>query len=99
MTNALRHAFEDRDQGRIAVGLRYDENRNIVLSVSDDGIGLPKNDAAIATLGRILIEQLTLQLDAAIAIHADGGRHFRMVMPARRRSSPGAGRRGSGRAR
>jgi two-component sensor histidine kinase len=84
MTNALRHAFEGRDQGRIAVGLRCDENRNIVLSVSDDGIGLPRNDAATATLGRVLIEQLAQQLDAAIAIHADGGTHFRLVMPARR---------------
>jgi PAS domain S-box-containing protein len=42
LTNALQHAFEGRETGRITVSLDQLEDGRLRLSVADDGIGLPQ---------------------------------------------------------
>jgi two-component sensor histidine kinase len=41
VSNAMKHAFKNRNKGSIAVSLKALDN-NICLQVRDDGIGLPK---------------------------------------------------------
>lgn len=48
LTNALVHAFQGRDTGRIDVRFAAREDGGVRLSVSDDGVGLPGAGAARA---------------------------------------------------
>jgi two-component sensor histidine kinase len=41
LSNALKHAFEGKDEGTIEVSLTASEDGRINLTVSDDGVGLP----------------------------------------------------------
>jgi len=66
--NALKHAFPEQRGGSIVVG--YKTNRSDwSLSVSDDGVGMPKSRApAKAGLGTSIVEALAKQLDAGVVI-------------------------------
>jgi PAS domain S-box-containing protein len=70
ISNALKHAFPEGRQGRIAVDLRNEEGRTIVLSVRDDGVGLPVEFdlERAATLGLQLVRLLADQLGAEIEV-------------------------------
>lgn len=64
VTNSIKHGFEDRKEGKIAITLTK-EGKQITLTIRDNGIGLPKNfDAKNNSLGMSLIETLSSQLDA-----------------------------------
>lgn len=64
--NALKHAFPARRHGRIAVDYRS-EGAKWSLSVSDDGVGMPKgSDAAKPGLGTGIVEALAKQLEGEI---------------------------------
>ncbi len=43
ISNAIRHAFPGERQGEIRISLRVTDEKEIILSVSDNGIGLPQN--------------------------------------------------------
>jgi two-component sensor histidine kinase len=43
VTNSLKYAFPDGRQGKIQISLKSNDNNMIQLSISDDGIGLPKD--------------------------------------------------------
>jgi two-component sensor histidine kinase len=75
ISNALKHAFPDGRTGEVSVTLRSDASRNdtrssIVLTVSDDGIGIPEsmNLDKTDTLGLQLVSLLTDQLHGSIDI-------------------------------
>ena len=70
ISNALKHAFPGERRGEIEIDLAIDANREVVLSVADDGIGIPSQlDLATATtLGLQLVTLLSDQLGAAIAM-------------------------------
>jgi PAS domain S-box-containing protein len=80
MTNALKHAFPDERKGRIRVALSAADGR-VLLSVEDDGAGLPPGfDVATSrTLGLQLVTTLTEQLDATLEIKAGQGTKFLMT--------------------
>ncbi len=62
VTNAIKHAFEGRDKGLITFRLKED-NGNIQLSISDNGIGLPDDfEDRKGSLGMNLIDTLSSQL-------------------------------------
>ncbi|HWF76195.1 MAG TPA: sensor histidine kinase [Caulobacteraceae bacterium] len=66
--NALKHAFPGRRPGKITVDYRSDPTR-WTLSVSDNGVGMPKDVASQKPgLGTSIVEALTKQLDADFAI-------------------------------
>jgi two-component system, sensor histidine kinase PdtaS len=66
--NALKHAFPDDRNGKIKVDY-HSRGPNWILSVTDDGIGMP-TDATIAKpgLGTSIIQALSAQLHAAIKV-------------------------------
>ena len=81
LSNALKHAFEGRDEGKIEVSLTASEDGRIHLTVSDDGVGLPPGfdiDES-KTLGLRLVKILTEdQLQGTLKVTSDGGATFKM---------------------
>jgi two-component sensor histidine kinase len=66
--NCLKHAFPEHRTGRIVVGYQT-HGPNWTLSVSDDGIGMPKDASdAPAGLGTSIVEALSRQLRARVQI-------------------------------
>jgi len=84
VTNALKYAFPEARPGRIVIELQEWEKRRLVLTVSDDGIGLPPdlNIEAAQTLGLQLVGMLTEQLHGSVEILQDGGTTFHIAFKA-----------------
>ncbi|TDU80849.1 PAS domain S-box-containing protein [Prosthecobacter fusiformis] len=68
ITNAFKHAFKDREEGRITILLQKSEDKHMILRISDDGHGIPVNDDPISarTLGLRLVRSLSYQMRAQI---------------------------------
>jgi two-component sensor histidine kinase len=83
ITNALKHAFPDSRRGTVRVKLRRVDDRAILLSVADDGVGLSesfeieKSDS----LGMQLVSTLIEQLDGRLEISGAGGTTFSVTFP------------------
>lgn len=72
VTNILKHAFKGKDKGKIRFEL-VAENEVVMLSIRDNGIGLPKDfdiDES-STLGHRLIDILANQIDAEYNYESD----------------------------
>lgn len=75
ITNTLKHAFPDRQSGRIEVSLQWEElDNSISLVVADNGIGLPDDFDKIesTSLGLSLIDVLSQQLSAKHTYESNG---------------------------
>lgn len=75
--NSLKHAFPGRS-GVISVCLEA-EGKNVILTVSDDGVGLPPGQTAPAGFGATLIALLTQQLRGELEF-ADAGPGLRALL-------------------
>ncbi len=88
VTNSLKHAFSGRDKGEIRIKLHREENgeyknegcksKIFVLSVSDNGIGIPENldIEDLDSLGLQLIVSLVDQLDGEFELKRNNGTEF-----------------------
>ena len=81
VSNSLKHAFSENDEGKIIVSLRKTKNDNILLDVYDNGIGIPedidyKNSNS---LGLKLISTITKQMDGKISIKRNNGTHVKIT--------------------
>ncbi len=66
--NALKHAFPGRRPGKIIVAYRS-SGAGWTLSVTDDGVGMPKDSASAKPgLGTSIVEALSNQLDARVEV-------------------------------
>jgi len=81
VTNSLRHAFPADRRGRVDIALRAEDDRRYVLSVSDDGVGLPAdfdfNDCE--SLGMELVSTLTQQLGGTMKVDQSDGTRFEIA--------------------
>jgi two-component sensor histidine kinase len=77
VSNALKHAFSNKKKGTIKVELTHKDD-SILLSVSDNGIGLPKDfDVCSAgSLGLQLVNTLVKQLDGKLNVRSIEGTVF-----------------------
>jgi two-component sensor histidine kinase/ligand-binding sensor domain-containing protein len=82
VSNSLKHAFPGGRPGMIRIGLRQDGG-DYVLTVADDGIGLPADmDAASGgSLGLRLVRNLAGQLGGTLTVESDGGARFTVRFP------------------
>jgi two-component sensor histidine kinase len=82
LTNAYKHAFPGRESGVIRVVLNEDYN-NVMLMVSDSGIGLPDNylDNERKSMGMDLILILAEQLEAELITRVENGTSFELKIP------------------
>jgi two-component sensor histidine kinase len=85
ISNSLKHAFKGRDRGEIRIELRREENENdestnFILTVSDNGVGIPENLDIddLDTLGFQLITTLIDQLDGGLELKRNNGTEFTM---------------------
>jgi PAS domain S-box-containing protein len=83
ITNVLKHAFPRSSKGTIVVELREIAHREVMLSVSDNGIGMsptfdPKTSAS---LGVQLVSTLVEQLEGDLEIVCDQGTTIRIKFP------------------
>jgi two-component sensor histidine kinase len=88
VTNSLKHAFLGINKGEIQIKLSREENgkcinekdesTNFVLTVSDNGIGIPENIIIedLDTLGMQLVISLVDQLDGELELKRDNGTEF-----------------------
>jgi PAS domain S-box-containing protein len=88
VSNSLKYAFPDRDKGEIRIKLHRDEkgefksngykSSEFVLTVLDDGIGIPENldIEDLDSLGLQLVTSLVDQLDGELELKRNKGTEF-----------------------
>lgn len=83
VTNSLKHAFPDGKAGEVAVDLRSNDDGDILLRVSDTGVGLPDDFRArqAASLGMQLVMDLVKQLHGTLEVGP--GASFKITFPSR----------------
>jgi len=81
VSNSLKHAFPEGHRGRVAIELHAGEGEPFVLTVSDDGVGLPEgvdvNQAE--SLGLRLVTSLVGQLKARVEVDRSAGTAFHII--------------------
>lgn len=78
LSNALKYAFKDTDQGQIQITIVHDKSSGYLLVISDTGSGLDKNlDIEKSTsLGLRLVRTLTRQINGKLSVQSDAGTVF-----------------------
>ncbi len=80
LSNAYKHAFADGRSGTITISMKQ-LGEQLVLSVADDGVGLPADldYRHTTTLGLQLVTALTNQLNGTLEVKREGGTLFRVT--------------------
>lgn len=77
LTNALKYAFPDGEQGRITLSLKLLEEKALRLIVADNGIGKSTADSSKGTgFGSQLVRLLTRQLNRRMRVETKNGMHY-----------------------
>jgi PAS domain S-box-containing protein len=81
VSNSLKHAFPADKGGEIRINLRSDNDKKYILTVSDNGVGFPKDldFRNTESLGLRLVRALTNQLKGNIEIDSNGGTEFKII--------------------
>ena len=83
LTNSFKHAFNGEKSAEINITMKRLENKDIVLTISDNGKGLPDDfDIKGSTgLGFQLINGLTKQIGGTMEVNSGQGAEFKLVFP------------------
>lgn len=78
VSNCFKHAFPDNRKGTISISLKKTNEHEFILSVKDDGVGLPEvlELRSIESLGLQLVRFLARKLDGDIQISNHKGMTF-----------------------
>jgi len=70
ISNALKHAFPDGRRGTITIEFKQQGGKDAILSVEDDGVGVPESFSFedSGTLGMQLVYMLAGQLRGEVAV-------------------------------
>lgn len=84
ITNAYKHAFNERDGGHICVQVVRESPSSLLLTIRDDGTGFDASASAPdqAGLGRSLIEAFVRQLRGELALRSEDGTVVEVRFPA-----------------
>jgi PAS domain S-box-containing protein len=81
ISNSLKYAFPDKKEGKIYINLTESEPGEYLLTIGDDGIGIPKeidlNNAT--TMGLKLVKILSEQLSGKVHLVRQNGTEFRIT--------------------
>ncbi|MGI0118980.1 PAS domain S-box protein [Zooshikella sp. RANM57] len=82
-SNAIKHAFPDNLEGTIQICFKDMGNGQYQLSVTDDGIGIPESFdiEASSSLGLLLIQHLSEQLNGNLVINRAKPTRFELTFP------------------
>lgn len=80
IVNAIKYAFPGKQKGTVAISLQHEGADHLLLSISDNGVGLPEGFDILEhnSLGIDLIKGLTKQLNGLFCIESDKGVHIRI---------------------
>jgi two-component sensor histidine kinase len=81
LTNAYKHAFKDKTEGEISISFLH-KNGQFIMTVKDNGCGLPLDYNKKQSLGITVIEALTEQLDGKSKFTDNQGTHFELTFNA-----------------
>jgi two-component sensor histidine kinase len=81
ITNAYKHAFPGRDEGRIEVRIERESSTHLILLVTDNGAGYEPAEKESGGLGRSLIDAFVRQLHGELDIRANQGTQVRVKFP------------------
>ncbi len=79
ITNAVKHAFPGRDGGTIRLRLTREAEGNAVLTISDDGVGLPSSLGRSS--GMRIIEALSRQIEGTLDRTPGPGTGYVLTFP------------------
>jgi two-component system, sensor histidine kinase PdtaS len=81
ITNAIKYAFAETEDGKISILLSHISDSQILLSIADNGRGLPVDfDSKIwASMGMELLQGLTDDLGGSISIETNNGTHIKII--------------------
>lgn len=79
VTNAYKHAFNNRKEGKISVYLQQN-NENVIVEIKDNGVGIPNDvmQGESSAIGMALISMLKEQLEGDIQLSNKNGTQFRL---------------------
>ena len=79
VTNAFKHAFKNKKEGKIGVHL-YEKKGNVVVEIIDNGVGIPDSlmQEDSSTIGMTLINLLKKQLEGNVHFSNKEGTEFRL---------------------
>ncbi|MBS0299388.1 MAG: PAS domain S-box protein [Proteobacteria bacterium] len=82
-TNAMKYAFTEERSGNIDIRLKRQNPGQLLVSISDDGIGIPDDFDIENTqsLGLQLVQLLSEQISAELTIHRKNPTSFSLVVP------------------
>ncbi len=82
VTNSIKHAFPDEREGVIWIRLERSD-AHIMLTISDDGVGLPPDFHAGQSrgLGMRILDMLIGQIGGAVDVRAERGSSFVITIP------------------
>ena len=82
ISNALKHAFNQQQEGRLLVEFRLDDAKeNLILRVKDNGPGMSENTPESSdSFGWELIETLTEKLEGKLIIDNTNGTDIQLVI-------------------
>ncbi len=69
VTNTIKHAFPDDEEGNLYIKFKRESNKYILI-IRDDGVGLPDDFDfdSLNSLGLMVVQNLTLQIDGTLTI-------------------------------
>lgn len=79
LTNAMKHAFAGRSEGKVTIEISKMEDQASIV-ISDDGVGIPEsiNLEETTGFGLLMIKGLVQQIDGTISIERGTGTTFRI---------------------
>ena len=81
ITNAIKYAFHDTHEGKICISLNHISGSQILLTVQDNGPGLPKdfNKRLGSSMGMELLQGLTDDIGGSLSIENNNGTCIKIV--------------------
>jgi two-component sensor histidine kinase len=81
ITNAIKYAFAKTTEGKISISLTHISDSQILLTIADNGRGLPTNfDSKIGTsMGMELLQGLTDDLGGSFSIETNNGTQIKVI--------------------
>lgn len=79
VSNAFKHAHPDGKAGLLQIELSGDSGT--LVRVADDGVGLPETARAGESIGLLLIDELSSQLNATVEVSREGGTTYSIYIP------------------
>jgi two-component sensor histidine kinase len=81
ISNAIKYAFSPTKDGKISISLNHISNSQILLSISDNGPGLPKDYKTRlgASMGLELLQGLTDDIGGSLSIENNNGTQIKII--------------------